>query len=133
MAKKNYYDVLGVSRDADTDEIKRAFRKLAARYHPDKNPDNKKEAEEKFKEVAEAYEVLSDPEKRSRYDQFGHEGLKGTTMHDYRGASVEDIFASFSDLFGGAGGGRGDLFGDLFGTRAGRRRPLARHIGHAPI
>ncbi|MFO7899058.1 MAG: molecular chaperone DnaJ [Planctomycetota bacterium] len=122
MAKKNYYDVLGVSKDADTDDIKKAFRKLAARYHPDKNPDNKKEAETKFKEVAEAYEVLSDPEKRSRYDRFGHEGLKGTTMHDYRGASAEDIFASFSDLFGGGGGGGGDLFGDLFGTRAGRRR-----------
>ncbi len=119
MAKKDYYDVLGVSRGAGSDEIKRAFRKLAAKYHPDKNPDDRKAAEAKFKEVAEAYEVLSDAEKRQRYDQFGEEGLRGTGRTNFEGASVEDIFASFSDLFGGTGGG--DIFGDLFGGRTGGR------------
>ena len=119
MAKRDYYEVLGISRTASADEIKRAFRKLAAKYHPDKNLDNKKTAEEKFKEVAEAYEALNDPEKRKRYDQFGHEGLRGTTMHSYQGASFEDVFSAFGDLFGGR-----DVFGDLFGrTASGRRGP----------
>ncbi len=115
MAKRDYYEVLGVSKTAATDEIKRAFRKLATKYHPDKNPDNKKEAEEKFKEVAEAYEVLSDADKRRRYDQMGHEGLRGTTMHAYEGANFEDLFSQFGDMFGG------DVIADLFG-RTGRRR-----------
>jgi molecular chaperone DnaJ len=131
MAKRDYYDVLGVSRDAKPDDVKRAFRKLAAKYHPDKNPENKEEAEKKFKEVAEAYEVLSDPEKRRRYDQFGHEGLRGTTMHSYEGASFEDVFSAFSDLFGGGGrggGGGGDLFGGLFGRTAQQRRGPRRGV-----
>ncbi len=106
MAKRDYYDVLDVGKSASADEIKSAFRKLAAKYHPDKNPDGKKAAEEKFKEVAEAYEVLSDSEKRQRYDQFGHDGLRGTTMHSYQGQSFEDIFSAFGDLFGGSSRGR---------------------------
>jgi len=115
MAKRDYYEVLGVGKTASADEIKKAFRTLAAKYHPDKNPDDKKAAEEKFKEVAEAYEALSDPDKRKRYDQFGHDGLRGTTMHSYQGQSFEDVFSTFGDLFGG------EVFGDLFG-RGSRRR-----------
>jgi len=107
--KRDYYEVLGVAKSATPDEIKKAFRELAKKWHPDRNPNNKKEAEEKFKEVAEAYAVLSDEEKRRRYDQFGHEGLQGAAGGpDFSGVSVEDIFASF---FGGRGGG---FFEDLF-------------------
>ncbi len=109
MAKRDYYEVLGVGRDASADEIKRAYRRMAMKYHPDKNPDNK-EAEAKFKECAEAYEVLSDQSKRQRYDQFGHEGLRGSGMHDFSRMNVEDIFSmfGFEDFFGGIfGGGRG--------------------------
>jgi len=118
MAKRDYYEVLGVSKTASADEIKQAFRKLAAKHHPDKNPDDKRAAEEKFKQVAEAYEVLSDQEKRQRYDQFGHEGLRGTTMHSYQGASFEDILSQF-----GYGGGLGGLFDDLLGRTRGTRGP----------
>ena len=110
MAKRDYYEVLGVSKNASADEIKRAYRRMAMKYHPDKNPDDK-EAEAKFKECAEAYEVLSDPEKRQRYDQFGHEGLRGAGMHDFSRMNVEDIFSMF---------GFDDFFGGIFGTR-GRR------------
>ncbi len=109
MAKRDYYEVLGVERGATPEEIKRAYRKKAIQYHPDKNPGNK-EAEAKFKECAEAYEVLSDPEKRKRYDQFGHDGLQGVGVRDYSRMNVEDI----SDMFG-------DIFGDLFGDFLGRR------------
>jgi len=112
--KRDYYEVLGVSKNASQEEIKSAYRRLAKKYHPDVNPDNKKEAEEKFKEAAEAYEVLSDPEKRAQYDQFGHEGMKnifgagGFTWSDFTHFSdVEDILSSF---FGGG------MFEDLFGT-----------------
>ncbi|HUW20921.1 MAG TPA: molecular chaperone DnaJ [Sedimentisphaerales bacterium] len=114
MAKRDYYEVLGVSKNASADEIKRAYRRMAIKYHPDKNPDNK-EAETKFKECAEAYEVLSDPEKRQRYDQFGHEGLRGMGMRDYAHMNWQDIGSIFEDIFG-----FGDL-GDLFGM-GGRRR-----------
>ena len=111
MAKRDYYEVLNIAKGASADDIKRAYRKLAIKYHPDKNPDNK-EAEDKFKECAEAYEVLSNPEKRSRYDQFGHDGLRGSGMHDYSRMNVDDISSMFSDIFGGGGfGGIGDLFG----------------------
>ena len=96
MEKRDYYEILGVSRDASLEEIKRSYRKLAMAYHPDRNPGNK-EAEEKFKEASEAYEVLSDPEKRSIYDQFGHEGLKNSGFSGFRG--FEDIFSSFGDIF----------------------------------
>ncbi len=109
MAKRDYYEVLGVGKGASADEIKRAYRRMAMKYHPDKNPDDK-EAEAKFKECAEAYEVLSDTEKRQRYDQFGHEGLRGAGMHDFSRMNVEDIFSmfGFEDFFSGIfGGGRG--------------------------
>jgi len=112
--KSDYYKILGVDRNASSDEIKRSYRKLAMQYHPDRNPGNK-EAEEKFKEAAEAYEVLSDPEKRDIYNRFGHEGLSGT---GYRGFSgFEDIFSSFGDIFE-------DIFG--FGTGRGRSRTAPR-------
>lgn len=108
MAKRDYYEVLGVKKDASPDDIKRAYRRSAMKYHPDKNPGDK-EAEGKFKECAEAYEVLSDAEKRQRYDQFGHEGLRGTGMHDFSRINAEDIFSMFGldDLFGGIFGGHG--------------------------
>jgi molecular chaperone DnaJ len=111
MAKRDYYETLGVGKNASEEEMKRAYRRMAVKYHPDKNPGDK-EAEAKFKECAEAYEVLSDPEKRKRYDQFGHEGLRGAGMHDFSRMNVEDIFSMF---------GFDDFFGDMFGAR-GRRK-----------
>lgn len=108
--KRDYYEVLGVSKNASKDELKKSYRKVALKYHPDRNPDNK-EAEEKFKEAAEAYEVLSDEQKRARYDQFGHAGVNNQAGGggQYGGfGSMEDIFSQFSDIFGGGfGGGRG--------------------------
>ncbi len=98
--KRDFYDILGVSRSADADELKKAYRKLAIRFHPDKNPDDK-EAEEKFKEAAEAYEVLSNPEKRRRYDQFGHQGVGAGAGGGFSG-NVDDIFSQFGDIFGGS-------------------------------
>jgi len=115
MAKRDYYEILGVSKSASPEEIKKAYRKLAIQYHPDKNPDNP-EAEEKFKEAAEAYEVLSNTEKRQRYDQFGHQGLGGNGGFSGGGMNMEDIFSQFGDIFGG--GGFDSFFG---GGRAGRR------------
>ncbi|SFC70133.1 molecular chaperone DnaJ [Parapedobacter composti] len=118
MAKRDYYDVLGVSRNADQAEIKSAYRKLAIKYHPDKNPNNK-EAEEKFKEAAEAYEVLSNPEKRQRYDQFGHTG-GAAGGYGGGGMNMEDIFSQFGDIFGG-GSPFESFFGGGGGQRGGRR------------
>lgn len=108
MAKRDYYDVLGLSKGAGADEIKKAYRKLAIKYHPDKNPDDK-DAEAKFKEAAEAYEVLSNAEKRQRYDQFGHAGMGGGGGRGGFGGgmNMEDIFDQFGDIFGGAFGGFG--------------------------
>jgi molecular chaperone DnaJ len=108
MAKQDYYQALGVDKKASPEEIKRAYRRMAIKYHPDKNPGNK-EAEAKFKECAEAYEVLSDPDKRKQYDQYGHEGLRGTGMHDFSRMNVEDIFSmpGFEDFFGSVFGGGG--------------------------
>jgi molecular chaperone DnaJ len=112
MAKRDYYEVLGVDKNAGADDIKRAYRRLAIKYHPDKNPGDK-DAEAKFKECAEAYEVLSDPDKRSRYDQFGHAGLQGSGVHDFSRMNVEDIFGALN---------LEDLFGDLFGFSRQSRR-----------
>jgi len=105
--KRDYYDVLGVSRDAAGDDLKASYRKLALKYHPDRNPGNK-EAEENFKEASEAYEVLRDPQKRRIYDQFGHRGLEGSGFSGFSG--FDDIFSSF-----------GGIFEDLFGFGTGRR------------
>ena len=96
--KRDYYEVLGVGKTATADEIKKAYRKMAVKYHPDKNPGDKA-AEEKFKEAAEAYEVLSDPQKRQRYDQFGHAGMGGASGFGGGGMNMEDIFSQFGDLF----------------------------------
>lgn len=120
--KRDYYEVLGVSKNATADELKKAYRKLAIKYHPDKNPGNK-EAEEKFKEAAEAYDVLSDADKRARYDQYGHnmgpQGFPGGGGGGFHagGMSMEDIFSHFGDIFGG---GFGDMGG--FESAGGRRR-----------
>lgn len=114
MSKRDYYDVLGVSKSASESEIKKAYRKLALQYHPDKNPGDA-EAEEKFKEAAEAYEVLSNAEKKARYDQFGHAGMSGG-FGGSGGMDMNDIFSQFGDIFGGAFGGS---FG---GSRGGGQR-----------
>lgn len=113
MSKRDYYDVLGVDKSADDKTIKKAYRKIALKYHPDRNPDDK-EAENKFKEAAEAYEILSDPDKRARYDRFGHQGVSGAGGGGgFGGMNMDDIFDQFGDIFGGAfgggfgGGGRG--------------------------
>ncbi|WP_033564478.1 molecular chaperone DnaJ [Sphingobacterium sp. SYP-B4668] len=119
MSKRDYYDILGVARGADAAEIKSAYRKLAIKYHPDKNPDNK-EAEEKFKEGAEAYEILSNPEKRQRYDQFGHAGNSASGFGGGGGMNMDDIFSQFGDIFGGGGNPFESFFGG--GSRGGGRR-----------
>ena len=109
--KRDYYEVLGVGKNATPEELKKAYRKLALQYHPDRNPGDK-EAEEKFKEAAEAYEVLSNPEKRQRYDQFGFAGMSGAGGYSGQGMSMDDIFSHFGDIF--ADFGLGDLFGGGF-------------------
>ncbi|MBT3207170.1 MAG: molecular chaperone DnaJ [Bacteroidetes bacterium] len=117
MSKRDYYEILEVSKNASKDEIKKAYRKQAIKYHPDKNPNNNA-AEEKFKEAAEAYEVLSDENKKSRYDQFGHAGMKGGAGFGGGGMNMEDIFSHFGDIFGGGFGGGFSGFGS---SRSGRR------------
>jgi len=102
--QRDYYEILGVEKNADADAIKRAYRKLAMKHHPDRNPGDEK-AERMFKEAAEAYEVLSDNDKRARYDRYGHQGLKGTAGHDFGSMHAEDIFSMFGDIFGSAFGG----------------------------
>jgi molecular chaperone DnaJ len=119
MAKRDYYEVLGVRKGASADDIKRAYRRMAMKYHPDKNPGDAA-AEAKFKECAEAYEVLSDDKKRQRYDQFGHDGLRGMGMHDYSHMKWQDIGSIFEDIFSGGGGLGG--FGDIFGMGGGTRQ-----------
>ncbi len=121
MAKKDYYEILGVSKNASDDEIKKAYRKLAVKYHPDKNPGNK-EAEDKFKEISEAHEVLSDKQKRARYDQFGHAGVGGNAGmggNPFQSGG----FQNFNFDFGGGGGGLDDILGSIFGFGGGPRRP----------
>lgn len=122
MSKRDYYDILDVSKSASADEIKKAYRKKAIQYHPDKNPGDK-EAEEKFKEAAEAYEVLSNPQKKQRYDQFGHAGMGGAASGGFGGGgmSMEDIFASFGDIFGGHFGGFSGFGGFGGSSRGGKR------------
>lgn len=117
MQKRDYYEVLGIAKNATEAEIKKAYRKMALKYHPDKNP-NDKEAEEKFKEAAEAYEVLSNPDKKARYDQYGHAGLNNGGFGG--GMNMDDIFSQFGDIFGGAFGGGGSFGGSRGGQRAAR-------------
>jgi len=119
MSKRDYYEVLGIDRKADSDEIKKAYRKMAIKFHPDKNPGDAT-AEEKFKEAAEAYEVLSSPEKRQRYDQYGHQGVNGGGFSGGH-MNMEDIFSQFGDIFGGGGGFEG-FFGGSGGQRGRGRR-----------
>ncbi|MCS7229697.1 MAG: molecular chaperone DnaJ [Candidatus Kryptonium sp.] len=116
MPKKDYYEILGVSRNATQEEIKRAYRKLAMEYHPDRNPGNK-EAEEKFKEITEAYQILSDPEKRKRYDMYGHSGISESDYIHF--TDVHDIFDVFRDIFDSFSGG---FFDDFWGTRTRTQR-----------
>lgn len=117
MAKRDYYEVLGVNRSATKDEIKKAYRKLAMQYHPDRNPGDNS-AEEKFKEAAEAYEILSHDDKRNNYDRFGHEGVRGSGFGAEGFSNVNDIFSHFSDIFGGS-----SIFDDFFGgSQRGRSR-----------
>ncbi|MCJ7554033.1 MAG: molecular chaperone DnaJ [Ignavibacteriaceae bacterium] len=119
MAKRDYYEVLGVTKNASKEELKKAYRKQAMQYHPDRNPDDKN-AEEKFKEAAEAYEILNDDNKRARYDRFGHEGVRGSGFGSPGFSDINDIFSHFSDIFGG-----GSIFDEFFGTSSrsrGRRR-----------
>lgn len=110
MAKRDYYEILGVERSASPEEIKKAYRKVAVKYHPDKNPDDKA-AEEKFKEAAEAYEVLSNAEKKQQYDRFGHAGVYGQAGGAAGGMNMEDIFAQFSDIFGSGSSSFEGFFG----------------------
>jgi molecular chaperone DnaJ len=116
MSKRDYYEILGVTKSASADEIKKAYRKVAMQFHPDRNPGDKA-AEEKFKEAAEAYEVLSDADKKAQYDRYGHAGVSGAGRGGYSGGgmNMEDIFSQFGDIFGD------DLFGSFFGGGGGRR------------
>jgi molecular chaperone DnaJ len=117
MVKRDYYEVLGVSRNSTKEEIKKAYRKLAMQFHPDRNPGDK-ESEEKFKEAAEAYEILSHDDKRNNYDRFGHEGVRGSGFGSSGFSSVNDIFSHFSDIFGGS-----SIFDEFFGgSQRGRSR-----------
>lgn len=125
MAKRDYYEILGVSKSASADEIKKSYRKVAMQYHPDRNPGDKA-AEEKFKEAAEAYEILSDQDKRAQYDRYGHAGVSSNGRGGAHpgGMNMEDIFSQFGDIFGE------DIFGSFFGGQGGTRaRPGQRHKG----
>lgn len=128
MAKRDFYEILGVSKNATEAEIKKAYRKKAIQFHPDKNPDNK-EAEDKFKEAAEAYEILSNAEKKQRYDQYGHAGVDGQGGFGGQGGmNMDDIFSQFGDIFGGGGGG-GSPFESFFGGGGGRGGRTRQAVG----
>lgn len=117
MTKRDYYEILGVGKNATKEELRKAYRKLAMQFHPDKNPDDKA-AEEKFKEAAEAYEILNDENKRARYDTYGHEGVRGSGFGSQGFSNINDIFSHFSDIFGGS-----SIFDDFFGgQQRGRSR-----------
>ena len=111
MTKRDFYEVLGVAKSASADEIKKAYRKVAMQFHPDRNPGDKS-AEDKFKEAAEAYEILSDQDRRAQYDRFGHAGVAGNGRGGYGGGNMnmDDIFSQFGDIFGD------DIFGNFFGA-----------------
>ena len=128
--KRDYYEVLGVQKGASEDEIKKAYKKMAIKYHPDRNPGDK-EAEEKFKEAAEAYDVLRDPDKRARYDQFGHAGMGGAGGFGGQGFDMNDIFSMFGDIFGGHMGGGGGFggFSGFSGFGGGSSRGAQKHQG----
>ncbi len=119
MTKRDYYEILGIPKSASKDDLKKAYRKLAMQYHPDRNPGDK-ESEEKFKEAAEAYEILSDDDKRARYDRFGHEGVRGNGFGSQGFSDINDIFSHFSDIFGGGS----SIFDDFFsgGSQRGRQK-----------
>jgi len=121
MSKRDYYEVLGLSKGASADEIKKSYRKVAMQFHPDRNPGDKV-AEEKFKEAAEAYEVLSDTDKRAQYDRYGHAGLSNNGRGPAGGMNMDDIFSQFGDIFGD------DLFGSFFGGRRGGGGPRSRGV-----
>jgi len=125
MSKRDYYEILGVAKTASADEIKKAYRKVAMQFHPDRNPGDKA-AEEKFKEAAEAYEVLSDADKKAQYDRYGHAGVsgQGRGFGGGGGMNMEDIFSQFGDIFGD------DLFGSFFGggQRGGRAGQRSRGV-----
>jgi molecular chaperone DnaJ len=128
MAKRDYYEILGVAKTATAEEIKKAYRKVALQFHPDRNQGDKA-SEEKFKEAAEAYEILSDAQKKAKYDQYGHAGMDPSNFggHSYQNVNVEDIFRNFGDIFGGQGGGGGfDPFESFFGGGNGGRRQQTR-------
>ena len=130
MSQRDYYEILGVSKSASAEEIKKAYRKMAVKFHPDKNPGDKK-AEDKFKELGQAYEALSDPQKRAAYDQYGHAAFDGRSrgFGGGGGGGVHDPFDIFREVFGGGGGGGGggSIFEDLFG--GGGRDPADAHHG----
>ncbi|PCJ64978.1 MAG: molecular chaperone DnaJ [Bacteroidetes bacterium] len=129
MSKRDFYEILGVDKNASEAEVKKAYRKKAIQYHPDKNPDDKA-AEDKFKEAAEAYEVLSNAEKKQRYDQFGHAGMDGQGGFSGGGMNMDDIFSHFGDIFGGnSGGAGGSPFESFFGGGGGGRSRTRQAVG----